>query len=155
MICTWCPSCQKFMWRLFPLELSAQEQRIDEDLYFMYGMFYETSNACILITICLTGLGYLTCLNMAHQIETELQSSCYDTVVGTFPARQRRTPPMTTTHIQNLTIGWSNLWFGVYLKFPMPSARKFCRLAGILSTHLISLRNLSSIPILECASWLA
>lgn len=80
----------------------------------MYGTFYETSDVCMLITICLTGLGYLTFLNMAHQIEDELQGSGYATIADDFLARQRRTLPMTTTHIQNLTIGWSTCGSGIF-----------------------------------------
>ena len=45
-----------------------------------------------------------------------------------------------------------NLWCRMCLKFSTPSVLEFCRLGAISSTHRISLRSLSSIPIPESES---
>ena len=127
---------------------SVRKQQNNQDLCFRYGMFYEASDVCMLTMRCLTRLGNLIRLTMPQQIEDESEETMIHIcgrLVGSSATDNRQ---HCCTHT-NLDYRMVNLWCRMCLKFSTPSALEFWRLAGISSTHRISLRNLSSMPILK------
>ena len=85
---------------------------------------------------------------MPQQTEDEIEDDLLETMIHTVRFISNR-EQKTLLHTYKLDYRMVNLWCRMCLKFSTPSALEFWRLAGIPSTHRISLRNLSSIPVLK------
>ena len=139
----------------FPTQCLGVEATGNQELCFKYDMFYEANDVCMLTMICLTRLGNLTCLTIPQQIEDDLREYGSATMIQICTRLHSSSVTDDAKHDcrhTELDYKMVSLWCRMCLKFSTPRVLEFCRFGAISSTHRISLRSLSSIPILDSES---